>query len=194
MKKLYQRKNFLNPLIFIFLAVILVNSAYAATNVTPTPTVPCGDTGTNGKCGGDGGCGNTSRCTYSGIGWECIPDTGCGYVPGEPTEGAGQPASFKLDLYPDLSNLYDLAKGKSVETFIGILYRIALPIAVVLGMLMVGVAGIGLMTSEGDPSKAMNAKDQLSSAIIGLLFVMLGVGVLRALISTLFTDTPQIGL
>lgn len=123
-------------------------------------------------------------CTPSSDDWEDEPGGGTGE--------AGPPASFTFDILPWIRNMYELSHGRSLDTFAGILYRIALPIAVVLGMIMVGVAGLGIMTSEGDPSKAMNAKNQLTSAIIGLLFVLLGAGILRALINTLFTGDGTI--
>lgn len=166
--------------------------------------VPDGETCTGcdicsiGRVGPRGGCPATEICACVGTSCACrsqqvpceytLEGCGDGVDPLDPTA----PSSFTFDIIPWIINMYNLSKGRGFEDFAGIIFRIALPIAVVIGMIMVGVAGLGIMTSEGDPSKAMNAKNQLTSAIIGLFFVIMGAGVLRALINTLFSGDGTI--
>ncbi len=46
-------------------------------------------------------------------------------------------------------------------------------------VLIILVAGYRLMTSQGDPEKVKNAKDQLTAAIIGLLFIIFSLAILE---------------
>ena len=39
------------------------------------------------------------------------------------------------------------------------------------------------MTSQGDPQKVSKGKEDLTSAIMGLLFVLLSIGILRVIIN-----------
>ena len=61
-------------------------------------------------------------------------------------------------------------------------YNVVLPLAVIMGFLLILKAGYALMTSQGDPSKVSEGKEDLTSAIMGLLFVFLSIGILRVII------------
>lgn len=72
---------------------------------------------------------------------------------------------------------------KLLNTVTGIL----LPLAVILGMILIIHNGYKLMTSQGDPTKLQEGKDGLTSAIIGLIFVLMAVSILRVIIKALIS-------
>ena len=67
------------------------------------------------------------------------------------------------------------------------MYDITLPLAIILGFILIVIGGYMFMTSQGDPKKTMEAKERLTSAIMGMLFVLLSIGILRILIGSLIT-------
>ena len=50
--------------------------------------------------------------------------------------------------------------------------RMLIPVALIIGFFMIAKAGYILMTSEGDPQKVTQGREDLTSAIMGLLFVI----------------------
>ena len=72
---------------------------------------------------------------------------------------------------------------KLLTTITGIL----LPLAVILGMGLIVRNGYRLMTSQGDPTKLQEGKEGLTSAIIGLIFILMAVSILRVIIKALIT-------
>ncbi len=82
-----------------------------------------------------------------------------------------------------------IGKGFDVSGLIKIVYNITLPLAIIIGFILIVVGGYMFMTSQGDPKKTMEAKEQLTSAIMGMLFVLLSIGILRILIGSLITGS-----
>lgn len=72
---------------------------------------------------------------------------------------------------------------KLLKTISGML----LPLGIILGMILIIGNGYKLMTSQGDPTKLQEGKDGLTSAIIGLLFILMAVSILRVIIKALIT-------
>lgn len=68
------------------------------------------------------------------------------------------------------------------------LFMIALPVAIILGLALIAKSGYMIMTSQGDPRRITEGKENLTAAIIGLLFVLLSIAILRVIIGTLITD------
>lgn len=80
-----------------------------------------------------------------------------------------------------------------LKAFFNIINSILLPISVILGLFLVMLSGYKIMSSQGDPAKLNQGKEGLTSAIIGLLFVLMAVSILRVLIKALisgYTTTP----
>lgn len=75
--------------------------------------------------------------------------------------------------------------GFDMSVLITSFFKVAFPIAIILGFLNIILAGYTLMTSEGDPRKTNEGKEKLGAAITGLLFVLLTIGILRIIIGTL---------
>jgi hypothetical protein len=71
--------------------------------------------------------------------------------------------------------------------FIKALYNIVFPASVMLGMFLILKSGYTLMTSQGDPQKTVEGKENLTSAIMGMIFVLASVGILRIIIGTFIT-------
>lgn len=174
-------------------------------NPTPQPTYYEGP-GAAERC--TAGC--IDACTSISFGyWSCYnpksqgtqntggsntSTTGTGSSGGGNTDGTESPPRSP-SVGNSLVNFAEIAAGygesEGAKNFLGLAYQAILPIVIILGMIFVAVAGYGIMTSQGDPTKAQEAKEQLTSAIMGLLFILLGAGILRAIISTLIEGKPS---
>jgi hypothetical protein len=80
-------------------------------------------------------------------------------------------------------------KGFDLGKFSSSFFKIAFPIAVILGFINIISAGYMLMTSEGDPRRVNEGKEKLTAAIMGLLYVLLTIGILRIILGTLIAGT-----
>ncbi len=78
------------------------------------------------------------------------------------------------------------ALGPNIASAISTLYKLGLPVAIVIGLALIIINGYGIMTSEGDPRKVQTAKENLFSAIMGLVFVLLALVIYRVIVSSLF--------
>ncbi len=70
------------------------------------------------------------------------------------------------------------------KTF-GVLYKLLLPVSILVGLGLIALNGYGLMTSDGDPRKVQESKDGLFSAIMGLAFVILAMVIYRVIVTSL---------
>jgi hypothetical protein len=61
-------------------------------------------------------------------------------------------------------------------------HTIIMAVAVIIGVVLILVHGYGLMTSQGDPRKVQDSKEGLTSAIIGMIFVLGSVSILRVVL------------
>ena len=59
-----------------------------------------------------------------------------------------------------------------------------LPVGIALAGFLIVKSGYSVMTSEGDPQKTMVAKEELTSAIIGAIFVLLSMVLLKIIINS----------
>lgn len=66
------------------------------------------------------------------------------------------------------------------------IYNVLYPIGIVFGLYGIIMAGYTYMTSEGRPDKVKDANERLTQAVLGILFIMLSLVILRLIISTLF--------
>lgn len=78
-----------------------------------------------------------------------------------------------------------LTNANSLEGVIGTITNIALPLAGVAAVVLLIVAGYKMITSQGNPDKIKDAKDIITNAVIGLVFILLSVAILF-LISSVF--------
>ncbi len=77
----------------------------------------------------------------------------------------------------------------TLATIVKTIHGILLPVAAVVGLFLIVINGYGLMTSEGDPQKVQHSKEGLTSAIIGLIFVLGSVAILRVIFGAIFGST-----
>jgi hypothetical protein len=79
-----------------------------------------------------------------------------------------------------------LHDGPKLVDLIEILYQILLPVAIILGLGLVVINGYGILSSEGDPRKVQTAKENLTSAILGLVFVVSALALYRIVVQSFF--------
>ena len=72
-----------------------------------------------------------------------------------------------------------------IATLINSINNILVPALVLLGFVLIIKAGYGFLTSQGNPDQVKKSKEDLTSAIIGLIFVFLSGTILRVILSSL---------
>jgi hypothetical protein len=74
-------------------------------------------------------------------------------------------------------------------TIVGKIYNLLYPIAIIYGILQIIVAGYKIMRSEGEPKTLSEAKEHLTDSIVGIVFIILAVVILKIIIkSFLYQD------
>ncbi len=110
-------------------------------------------------------------CTFGTSSWN--PQTGaCSGEDG--TDIVRQRANFKPGLYTAVGCI-----GIDQESIITQLVRIGLGIAGGVALLMILAGAFMLSTSQGEPKVAGEAKELITSAVIGLLFIIFSVTILQ---------------
>jgi hypothetical protein len=85
--------------------------------------------------------------------------------------------------YPDFS--YSGLYFTDLEAVITPIAKILFYAALAIGALMIIYSGYILMTSEGNPQKVQQGQEQLTAAILGIMFVLLSAAILRVIISSI---------
>jgi len=75
----------------------------------------------------------------------------------------------------------------AVNTLFTNINGLMIPITIILGIFLIVLKGYKIMTSQGDPQQLQEGKEGLTSAIIGLIFVLLAVSILRVIIKALIS-------
>ena len=65
-------------------------------------------------------------------------------------------------------------------------YNVLFPVGIALGILAIITAGYAFLTSQGQPDRVKDAREKLTSAVVGILFIVLSLVILRVIIGTLF--------
>jgi hypothetical protein len=141
------------------------------------------------RCGKTAGCPTGYECQSIVIddlaGFSCIQNTDkCGspyIVLPDAFEGVRAPSPFSIQA---ILNLFrdDVTAGEA-SNFLTVIYKIAAPLIVVIGMILVILSGYGLMTSTGDPRKLMDSKSKLTAALTGLAIALFAAAALRLIIT-----------
>jgi len=79
----------------------------------------------------------------------------------------------------------NVSGGGAIGGLVTSILNIALPLAGTAAVLLLVVAGYNMITSQGNPDKLRDAKEMITNAIIGLVFILLSVAILL-LISNVF--------
>lgn len=81
-----------------------------------------------------------------------------------------------------------------VVEFFNILNGIMIPITILMGVTSIMLNGYKILTSQGNPQELQAGKEGITSAIIGLLFSLMAVSILRVIIkSTITGDVDPFG-
>lgn len=67
------------------------------------------------------------------------------------------------------------------EGFVSSAFRIILSVVGVISVLLIIISGYKFMTSQGNPERVQGAKEQLTAAIIGLLFIIFSLVILQTI-------------
>jgi hypothetical protein len=85
----------------------------------------------------------------------------------------------------DGGGLFNVEGGNALGQFASNIISIALPLAGLATVVLVIVAGYKMVSSQGNPDKLKEAKEMITNAIIGLVFILLSVSIL-GLVSNVF--------
>lgn len=122
----------------------------------------------------------------NGGGHECsLESTGCDYKDVVPNAALSQPCDSKTS--SDWSNEKGCLRiktalgtiGTEAPEFVRWVLGFVLGISGGIVLIIIIITGYKLMTSQGDPEKIKNAKDALTAAIVGLLFIIFSLVILQ---------------
>lgn len=89
--------------------------------------------------------------------------------------------------------LCQLADATALGSLFTTINGVMLPLVVIGGVFLIVRAGYKILTSQGNPQELQEGKENLTSAIIGLVFVLMAVSILRVIIKALITGNADIG-
>ena len=69
----------------------------------------------------------------------------------------------------------------TAQGFVTSFFRVLLSIVGVISVLLIIISGYKLMTSQGNPERVQGAREQLTAAIIGLLFIIFSLAILQTI-------------
>lgn len=125
----------------------------------------------------------------------CAPDGHGGHTP-LPNDCCTTPAGI-IDQCPSgqfgrrdpavPANCTCVSASTELTDLLSIVNGIMIPITVIAGMFLIILAGYKILTSQGNPQELQTGKENLTSAIIGLIFVLMAVSILRVIIKALIT-------
>lgn len=81
--------------------------------------------------------------------------------------------------------IFDVGEGDAIGQLATNIIQVALPLAALASIILLVIAGYKMITSQGNPDKLKDAKEMITNAIIGLVFILLSVSIL-ALVSSVF--------
>ncbi len=85
-------------------------------------------------------------------------------------------ASSLSDILLDLQEGTENTEG--LGPFMSTILNFAIPLSALSVFVLLSFAAYKLMTSQGNPDKLKDAKEQISNAIIGFIFIILSVAIL----------------
>lgn len=74
-----------------------------------------------------------------------------------------------------------------LNSLVSRIFDVVFPAAIIIGFVKIVIAGYAMMGSQGDPSKMAEAKEDITAAIMGLLFILFSVAILRIIVVNLIT-------
>ena len=92
---------------------------------------------------------------------------------------------FDEEVGSDGGGLFNVGEGNAIGDFASNIIGIALPLAGLATVVLLIIAGYMMISSQGNPDKLKEAKEMITNAIIGLVFILLSESIL-GLISNVF--------
>jgi hypothetical protein len=126
----------------------------------------------NGKCtsnvGNDCSADGCSGCTAGSIcsAGHCIADT------------TGK-CSYAINIPPYTGPIVYF------DSLLASIFKILYPVGIGLGLFMIIRAGYKIMTSEGNPQQIKEGQEELTSSVLGILFIILSLVILRVIIKAI---------
>ncbi len=182
-------KIYLSSIVLIFALFLLLPQKAKATNDCAGKSVdyPC--------TYGTGTCDNTDQlcCYYLANGPMCSQNPN--YLTPTPTSTTPIPTTLTLTPTPTSTTPIptDVCPGgicstaigpmdaSSPEKFVGTLFGIILGLSGGIALILIIVSGYNLMFSQGNAEKVQGARETLTSAIVGLLFIILSLVILQVI-------------
>lgn len=100
------------------------------------------------------------------------------YLSGQFTDPEGGTGSF-----------FEVSGNNALGDFASNVIGIAMPLAGIAAVILLTIAGYQMITSQGNPDKLKEAKEMITNAIIGLVFILLSVSILLFLTSIFNLNT-----
>jgi hypothetical protein len=133
-------------------------------------------------------CSSNETCKQ-GTGCQCTQASGCAPSfnnSGNPLDIAGPPLSCAAKsadgkTCASINTGLGFAISTDVASFTRSLVGIVLSIAGGIAILLIIISGYRLMVSQGNPENIKNAREQLTAAIVGLLFVIFSLVILQVI-------------
>ncbi len=154
---------------------ILITSVFIITAITLLPNTAYAQ-----ACRDDRGC----ELPAAAAGQSCCPnydETACTVLP------ANIPGTRCVPQAPAELPGMDYKDFGDFETLLSAVRGLLIPLGMIIALILFIKCGYSYMTSEGDPYKLKDAKECLTSAIIGLVVVLLSVSILNTLINSTIT-------
>lgn len=145
-------------------------------------SLTCGgcNAATAGQCGLSGACGGPCEICQGPV-YTCIEDK---------VNCESSPACYAI-LHPLTSGTspYDYSysglRFSNLEAVLAPVAKILFYASLVVGVLLIIYSGYALMTSEGNPQKVQQSQEQLTAAILGIMFILLSAAILRVIINSI---------
>ena len=127
------------------------------------------------NCAAQGNCAqSTTNCPHC-----CIPKTA------KACSGIQDVVSKNTKKVTDVDFIYNGPIVQDISSILVPLAKILYYGGLFIGMVFIIIAGYTLMTSEGNPQRTQEGQEQLTAAILGIIFILLSAAILRVIITSI---------
>lgn len=135
----------------------------------------CDDCTGIGTCGPSNGCPSGYECQDAGGTPDCVKnEVKCTTTPGDPASECNTPSCEFINKF-----------NVQISEFMAKIYDALFPIMIFLGVVLTVGAGYIFLFSQGSPEKIKLGSEKLTSAILGVIFIVLSMAIIRVIIKTL---------
>ncbi len=138
------------------------------------------DPGSYNTC--DAACKGTIPTRFNCLNGDCTPAQNGSYSDYLTCKQNCSPTS-PYDYKYDYS--YSGLRFSNLEAVLAPVAKILFYASLVVGVLLIIYSGYALMTSEGNPQKVQQSQEQLTAAILGIIFILLSAAILRVIINSI---------